>query len=409
MSAVSPSRGGGPGRGARPLTAAVLTLLLALPFLAGPGLLAAEDRVVKSEGLAPVKEDDAVAARNAAIEDALRKAVEQVVTSLIDNDVATQNYQQLDTSIYSQAQGFVHKYDVLDWNRKGALFTVTISATVAVGNIRDDLSALGLLIEAMRKPRVMVIIPETNVLDHGWWAAWSTNVGTAEAAVIKALTAREFTVMDAPTVRSSIDREAALRAIEGDNTAAQRVAQQIGAEVLITGKAVAEPAGSVAGTQMNSYQATVTARAVKADTGEILGVATGSGKAVHLNATAGGREALEQAGAQVANDLLTQIAAQWAKEVSGSRMIALSISGMTKQMFDDLVALMKTRVRGVVDVYLRDFAGETGRLDVKFLGDAEQLSHALLGFQPEGGRTMVTAVTPNKLDIRYVPGAPPGE
>jgi hypothetical protein len=384
------------------LRAPVLPLVAFLLVACAAPAVAAEDRVVTSEGLAPVKADDAVAARNAAIENALQKAVEQVVAELIDGEIARQNYQTLNGAIYSKAQGFVQDYDVVECKRDGTLFHVTISATVAIGDVRDDLATLGLLIQAMRKPRVMVMIPETNILDHGWWSHWTTSVGTAETAMIRALKTREFTVMDAPTVRESIDREAALRAIEGDAVAAQRIAQQIGAEVLITGQAVAEPAGTVAGSQVRSYQATVSARAVKADTGEILGVSNGSGKAVHLNATAGGRDALGQAGTQVANDIISQIASQWAKEVSGSRMIALSVAGMSKEMFDDLVSLLKSHVRGVVDVYRRDFIGETARLDVRFLGDAEGLSRSLMGFQPQGGRTYVTAATANKLDIRFV-------
>ncbi len=385
------------GRGAGLLAGIALLCLLT----AFPSLLHAEDRVVTSEGIAPVKSEDTDAARNAAIEVALRKAVEQVVAEIIDTEVARQNYEKLDGAIYANAQGFVQKYDVVKFNREGPLYYVTITATVAAGDIRDDLGTLGLLIEAMRKPRVMVMIPETNVLDHGWWAHWTSSVGAAEAAVIRELTSREFTVMDASTVRGSIDREAAIRAIEGDTAASQQVAQQIGAEVLITGRAVSEPAGSILGSSLSSYQATVTARAVKADTGEILGVSTGSGRAAHLNATAGGRQALDQAAGQAAGDLLSQITERWAKEVSGSRMIALSVSGVRKEVFDDLVNLLRSRVRGVVDVYVRDFIGELGRVDVKYLGDAEALAQALMTFQPEGGQARVTAMTPNKLDVTF--------
>ncbi len=380
---------------------ALRSLLAVVLLFCAATVLFAEDRVVTAEGIAPVKTEDSTAARTAAIEVALRRAVEQVVTELIDGEVARQNYEALNNSIYAKAQGFVQKYDVIKFNREGALYYVTITATVASGDIRDDLATLGLLIEAMRKPRVMVMIPETNVLDYGWWSSWTSSVGAAEAAVIKELTSREFTVMDASTVRQSIDREAAIRAIEGDAAAAQQVAQQIGAEVLITGRAVSEPAGSIAGSQLHSYQATVTARAVKADTGEILGVSSGAGRAAHLNATAGGREALSQAAWQAANDILSQITEKWAKEVSGSRMIALSVAGVSKEVLDDLVALMRSQVRGVVDVYQRDYIGETARLDVRYLGDANTLSQALLAFQPGGGRAYVVAMTPNKLDIRF--------
>jgi len=392
----APSRTGRRASLAAPLLAAAAACLLAVV----PAF--AEVQVVTSEGLAPLKGDDAVAAKNAATEDALRKAVESVVAGLVDVEVTVQNYPTLNNAIYSNANGFIQDYEVTDVKVEGAIFKVTVSATVMVGDVRDNLAMLGLLIQAMRKPRVMVIIPETNVLDHGWWGNWATEVGTAETAVIQALTSRQFTVMDAPTVRQSIDREAALRAIDGDVKAAQRIAQQIGAEVLITGKALSEPAGNVAGSQMRSYQATVTARAIKADTGEIMGAATGAGKAVHLNATAGGREAIAQAGNKVAGDLIAQIASTWAKEVSGSRLIALSIVGISRDMSLDLADVLKRLGRGVIDVYTRDYIGDTARYDVRFLGDGDKLSQVLQEFQPEDGRLEVTAATPNKIDMRFV-------
>ena len=102
------------------LRALLLPLLASLLIVFAATEAGAEDRVVTSEGLAPVKADDTVAARNAAIENALRKAVEQVVAELIDSEIALQNYQTLNGSIYSKAQGFVHEYDVLKWNRDGA-------------------------------------------------------------------------------------------------------------------------------------------------------------------------------------------------------------------------------------------------------------------------------------------------
>jgi len=272
--------------------------------------------------------------------------------------------------------------------------------------VKGDLQSLGLLIQRMRKPRVMVMIPEENILDHGWWWHWMGNIGTVETALIKALKAKDFTVMDSTTVRKSIDKEAALKAVEGDNAAAQAIAQQTGAEVLITGHAIAQPAGNVGGSQMVSYQASVNARAIKADTGEILATSSGSGKAVHLNATAGGNEALRQAGSMLVGDLISQITTQWAKEASGTRMVALSVSGVSKDLVDDLVAEMKASVRGVADVFEREYAQGVARLDVDFKGDAETLSKSLRSLAVGGGRLEVTAVTPNKVDARFVPAGP---
>jgi len=361
---------------------------------------ASADQIIEAEGVASVPAGDVAAARDRAIDDALRKAVEQAVGTLIESETMVQNYQVLNDSIYSQTKGFVRTYKIVSERQDGPILRVTVSATVAVGDVKGDLQSLGLLIQRMRRPRVLVMIPEENTQDAGWWLLWTSNVGTVETQVIRALKAKEFTVMDASTVRRSIDREAALKAMEGDNAAAARIAAQAGAEVVITGQAVSQPAGSVAGSQMHSYQASVTARAVKADTGEILGTTSGSGKAVHLNAIAGGNEALKQAASMVADDLISQIVTQWAREASGTRMIALSVTGLSKAALDDLVAAMKGTLRGVTEVFQREYSSGTARLDVDYQGDGEALSRALSGFSAGGGKLEVTSATANKVEVR---------
>jgi len=390
--------------------AATAVLLLAT-FILVPAMparaqaAAGADKVITAEGIAAIEKGDIPGARDRALDDALRKAVEQAVGTLIESETMVQNYKVLSDSIYSQTKGFVRTYNIVSEKQEGPLYQVTVAATVAVGDVQSDLQSLGLLIQRMRKPRVIVMIPEDNVHDSGWWSHWAGNIGMVEAEMIKALKAREFTVMDALTVRKSIDKEAALKALEGDAAAAGRIALQAGAEVLITGQAVAQPAGNIAGSQMHSYQASVTARAVKADTGEILATASGSGRAAHLNSTAGGNEALKQAAGMLSGDLIRQITTQWAKEASGTRILALSVSGISKDLVDDLAVEMKATVRGVTEVFQREYADGVARLDVDFKGDAELLSKSLRGFAVGGGKLEISATTANKIDARFVPGS----
>ena len=65
-------------------------------------------------------------------------------------------------------------------------------------------------------------------------------------------------------------------------------------------------------------------RALKTDTKEILGSASGSGTAVHVG-DAGLAQALKQATTLAGNDLIRQITKQWSKEASSSRMLTLEV------------------------------------------------------------------------------------
>lgn len=387
----------------RAITASSCLLLLVwvLPLMAQAQSETPANAVIAAEGIAVVEKGDVGGARDRALDDALRKAVEQTVGTLVESETIVQNFALLNDSIYTRARGFIRSYKITGEKQEGPLYRVAVHAIVARDAVEEDLRALGLLIRRMRRPRVIVMITEENLLDPGW-GHWLDNIGTVEMQVINALKAKEFTTMDPAAVRKSIAKEAALRAIEGDNAAARVIAQQTGAEVLIIGRALAQPAGRVGESQMSSYQASVNARALKSDTGEIIATTSRSGKAVHLNATAGGNEALRQAGSILATDLISQIAAQWAKETSGTRALAFSVSGVSKDLLDNLMSELKASVRGVVDVFLREFSGSVGRFDIEFKGDAELLSQSLQAISIAGGRLEVTATTPNKVDARFV-------
>src|SRR3989337_1590235 len=64
-----------------------------------------------------------------------------------------QDYQVLRDNVFTKTQGYIQKYDVVNAGAKGNLYEVTISATVAVENLKDDLPALRLLHARVEKPR----------------------------------------------------------------------------------------------------------------------------------------------------------------------------------------------------------------------------------------------------------------
>jgi len=104
----------------------------------------AESQVVNVTGVAPYTMGNEAQARDLAIQDAMRQAVEQAVGTMVSAETMVQDYQVLRDNVFTKTQGYIQKYDVVNAGAKGNLYEVTISATVAVENLKDDLSALGL-------------------------------------------------------------------------------------------------------------------------------------------------------------------------------------------------------------------------------------------------------------------------
>lgn len=116
----------------------LIVMALSLPsFAEGPNTVA-------SEGVAEIRGNALDKARDAAIEDAKKRAVEQAISFLLDLQTRIENYQLISDKILSRTGGYIKKYRVTGENVDSGLLRVRIKAVIAFGRLADDLSAIGL-------------------------------------------------------------------------------------------------------------------------------------------------------------------------------------------------------------------------------------------------------------------------
>src|SRR5258706_1926454 len=115
--------------------------LLALLVPPRPLRADGEGKMVIAEGFGLIINGDKGKARDTAVENALRKAVEQVVGTIIESETATDKYEILSDKIYSQSKGFIKSYKILseETDPDGRNFKVRVEAEVAEGSINDQL------------------------------------------------------------------------------------------------------------------------------------------------------------------------------------------------------------------------------------------------------------------------------
>lgn len=171
-------------------------------------------------------------------------------------------------------------------------------------------------------------------------------------------------------------------ALEGDTKSAESIARESGAEVLIMGKAVAKEASGgpavLRQSGMVSCQATLNLRAVRADDGTIIAVTSQQAPAVHVDNVTGGTQALIKAADLAANDLTTKILKVWQQDVYSGTTIQMRV--MEVPSFADLSKfreMLKTHVRGVQNVYQREYSGGTALLDLDVRANASQVADEL--------------------------------
>jgi hypothetical protein len=382
------------------------SLFLGLVFLSVLFLsstLQAQPEFVITEGLAAIIGGNIPAARDKAIDDALRKAVEQAVGTLVSSDTLSEQYKIIHDKILAQTTGYVQRYKILSEKPEGELYRVKLQAEVGRANLTNDLRALGLLHVLAEKPKIMVIMEEKVMGVFGTTAF--EDVGQAESTLIQRLLAAGFNVVDPQTVKSNISRDQALRILEGDNNAAAAAGLQYGAQIVISGKAFSKNAGGrIAGTQLQSLQATLQARAIRTDSAKIISSRSEQGRQAHIDEVQGGALAIKQAMERMTDPLVNDILAQWRSEAYGrSKEITLMITSLVSyRHLSAIKSFLEKGMQGIKAVHQRSFLAGTAELMLDYGGKSSNIADELANRKFTGFRLEPTNVTPSRVDVKAV-------
>jgi len=101
---------------------------------------------IETEGTSVVYGDDRAPARDSAIANSMKKAVERVVGMLISEEVATENADTLNNTVYPKYKDYIRDYRILEEDVKDNLCRVRVRITLRVMDIKHDLEKLGVLI-----------------------------------------------------------------------------------------------------------------------------------------------------------------------------------------------------------------------------------------------------------------------
>lgn len=372
-------------------------------------------QTVMADGMAPVQDNPAIA-RDNAIQDALRKAVEQAVGTMVASETLVENFQVVRDNIYNKSQGYVKEYKIVKESPQKDLYTVTISATVSTESLKNDLGALGLLIARVGKPRTLFMIAEQNVGQEVllyWWSWWgrggaafagqSVDMAVSETVLKEEFLNRGFNVIDISAVTGKFEISNAYRIADLTDTGAREIGRKMGAEIVIKGKALAKEGPRTAGSAVGSYLADITLTAIRVDNGQVLASVRGNGVARHVAQHVGGNQAIENAARQVAEKLIEQITAKWTAEMSGGQLVQLTIRGLSGMK--DVVKIkefLKGKVRGVQNVIQRSFERGEAVLEVDAKSSAQQIGDELAAKPIQGLDLDVIAATGNTLELCVV-------
>ncbi len=358
------------------------------------GVVGEEDIEVLTEGVSALTfQGGWDIARDNAIDDALRKAVEQGVGAYIDAETRVENFQLLSDCIYSRTHGYVESYRIIHEEQDDDLYRVVIRAIVNTGSIENDLASIGILLSEQNRPRLMVVVRE---LDEQTGLADEDRLMSGimfETMLLDHFRQKGFPVVDAATVEDILQRDQLRLILEGDDQTAALIALETGAEIVITGTALHTiNSRMIAGSLRDIHNYQVSCRAINTRTARVLSAAT-----ANIEIPFSESQARTLAVDTTANHLITGILDSWVLRENVTVIVASNTNYTKMQMLRTELLL---RLRGVLDIIIRDYTGSRATLEVISEIGTQEVLDELVSQEIETG-FKVTGMAGNRIEIRF--------
>ena len=365
----------------------------------------AQSKEIKAKGYGTIYDNNKAAARDKAIEDAQRKAVEQAMGTMISSESVTKNFQLISDRILSLSSGYIEKYRVISKKEIDGEVEVEIAAIVGMSKLNDSVQAIKNLIRRMDRPKIMVLIAEQSIREEGQQLSEkrggnavlsSTSLGVVENVLIEFFRAKGFDFVDRQALAGQIEIADPLTLVN-DKERIKKIANLTDAQVAIFGQAQARNTGEVQG--IYSGQANISLRALKTDTGEIIAATNAHAAVPFVDPSTANTKALSEAAKKISQKLMDQILSQWQSESSGSRSICLVIKGVKYADVKKLRSWLTKYVRGVKSVHQRYVKDGIAELDLDIQGSAQNLADELSEKKFQKKTIEVLDLLPNKVSI----------
>ena len=261
-----------------------------------------------------------------AVNDALRKAVEEGAGTFIYSHSETEDFALVRDTVLARSAGFVQSKEVLSSVEQiDGSWEVRVRAVVSVRGIEDTWGVVQNLLTQMGRPKIMVAITEE--ID-GDVQADSTVQTRIEALLLES----GFTLVNRDQLEA-IDQRNIAAAVAANNPAAiQAIAQRYGAQLFITGStsaALGERTMAYGAVQINRYGADGDIKCYRSDTAELLSSRNGRIQAVDEVARLAAKKALSLLGEALGPVIQQDILYFWQDALQGRGGAQLIVQGLS--------------------------------------------------------------------------------
>ncbi len=347
------------------------------------------DGWVTVTGIAAIQSGNLGLAKDEALKDAKRVAVQEVLGSVVSARSDVKNFQLVKQTVTSKSEGMIETFEILSSSAvSDAEYNVKIKAKVSMALINQTIEEV---VASQGKPRMMVLV------DESFNGKPDTNK-VAQTEIEAQFISAGFPFVDRATVEKIVkkNRKKISEALGGNNSAARELGVDAGAEIILVGSSRVKEAGKVGGSQLISVQADLNVRVIDINTGKILTADQQHGAYPHINAESGGVQAVKKAVTPIREKLVSDIVSLW--DINRGSTIALLVTGLDYEKLMVLRGELTEKVRGVKAVNPKGSAGKAAKLEVEFEGSSFDLADRLLT-SGLSIKLKIGDVKPNALDV----------
>ncbi|HUS92441.1 MAG TPA: hypothetical protein VM695_11360 [Phycisphaerae bacterium] len=355
------------------------------------------DRWVTATGRAAGADDKA---RDEAIAQALRTAVEEACGVFLTSQSKTEDYKAVYDKVLANAVGYVRQHKVDQVTVEQGVTVVKVRARVSTRKFEEDWAGIRHTVHQENNPRVVVAVVESVHHGTGGESFKVQEGGTVQARLEDFLLSKGIVLMDRQTASKTLKRDILLAAVKDDTDAVASLGARFSADVVVTGQATAKfgKAIKVADQTLYQYTAGMNVRVVQTDSARILTSKSFGPVTTNTLQRGGGEDkALAKLVDESAPKLLEAVVQAWRQRANVSRTVQLSVSGMDFALWK---AFRKeaTDLRGVQALRLREITQAVASIDVEYRYNNETLADRLTELKTV--KLKVVEVSPNRLKLK---------
>jgi hypothetical protein len=388
-------------------TSKILLFILYVTILPLVPAWSQETITVTAEGVADIPKNSMEMARNIALEDAQKRAVEQVIGIMVVPQTRIKYYQSISDKILTKNKGYIKQYHVIGEIIDSGLLRVKIDADISLSRLSNDMTNIGIALVQMPTYRSIALITEKNIgrERYAWWCASSetiNNMGVAENALIDIFTQKGFEFVDHVTASRKFIITAAYCIHDLTATQARTLGNEVNAEIVIVGKALSN-VDVDSGGKMKSVTANLHLTAIRTDTGQVINIMIINASASHKSEEIAGIEAIKKAAQIAAREMSGKILSVYSQESESIKRINIIIRGLDKMQFVKFKDVLNNHVIHIKDLHERSFNETTARLIVESEVNTQKLSEILVHNDFGTFSVDVTGSTANSLELQVTP------